>query len=70
MIYETARTEDEAIELVSWVERLHTVEETRDHVVTTRSLTTRKDYTYVESREFLSLASLESNDRHSVSVRE
>ena len=52
VINETARTEDEAIELVSWVERLHTVEETRDHVVTARSPTARKDNTYVESREF------------------
>ena len=70
VINETARTEDEAIELVSWVERLHAVEETRNHVVTARSLTARKDNTYVESREFLSLASLESNNRHSVCVRE
>ena len=70
VINETTRTEDEAIELVSWVERLHAVEETRDNVVTARSLTARKDNTYVESREFLSLASLESNNRHTVCVRE
>ena len=70
MVNETTRTEDETIELVSWVERLHTVEETRNHVVTARSLTTREDNTYVESRKFLSLTCLECNNRHSISVRE
>ena len=70
VIYETTRTENETIKFVSWVESLYTIEKTRNHVVTTRSLTTREDNTYIERREFLSLTSFESDDRHSVCIRE
>ena len=38
--------------------------------MTTRSLTTREDDTYVEWRECHWLAWLESDDRHAISVRE
>ena len=44
MIYKTARAKYEAIELVSRIQFLNTVEETRNNVVSTRSLTTGKYY--------------------------
>ena len=71
MVNETARTKDEAIKLVCWVELLDTVEKTRDHVVTARSLTTRKNYTYVYcSSSHLAFCRLELDIWHTVSVRE
>ena len=70
MIYETTRTKNETIEFVSWVERLHSVEQTRDDIMSTRSLTTAEDDTYVERLERFLFTCFELNDRHAVSVRE
>ena len=70
MVNKTARAKNEAIELVGRIERLHTIEQAGNHVVTTRSLTTREDDTHVEGFESNGLAWFESDDRHAVSVGE
>ena len=70
VVNQTARAEDEAVEFVGWVERLHTVEQTRNDVVTTRSLTTRKDDTHVEWFQCNGFAWLECDDRHTIGIGE
>ena len=47
MVYETTRAEDETVETVLRVEFLDLVEQTRNHVMTARSLTTTEDDTHV-----------------------
>ena len=48
MIYKTSRTENETEETVLGVETLDLVEQTSDHIVTARSLTTTEDNTYID----------------------
>ena len=48
MVNKTTRTEDETEETVLGVETLDLVEQTGDHIVTARSLTTAEDYTYID----------------------
>ena len=70
MVNKTTRTHKETIELVLWIELLNCIEDTTDYVVSTRSLTTRKDDTYVHLLASSFLTRNELDKRHSVSVRE
>ena len=70
MVYQTARTQDETIETILGVEFLDLVKETCYHVVTARSLTARKDDTYVHLLGVSLSSGLELYDRHTVGVRE
>ena len=70
MVNKTTRTHKEAIDLVLWVELLDSVEDTTDYVVSTRSLTTRKDDTYVHLLSYSLFTWNELDKRHSVGVRE
>ena len=71
MIYKTAGTENEAIELVVRVQLLHTVEKTGYDIVAARSLTAGKDDTDIHlHRGRLIVSRLEFQIRHAVGVRE
>ena len=71
VLNEAGRAEDEAVETVLGIEALHAVEETRDNIMTTRSLAAREDDAYVErSRMLAALRGLEVNIRHAVGVGE
>jgi len=70
MVNQAARTQDETIQFAVLVQLLDTVEQTRYHIVTARSLTTRQDNTYLDSRIFNGISFNELNQRHTVCVRE
>ena len=70
VVNQTARSHKETVELRVLVQRLNTVVETADDIVTARSLTTREDDTYVDGFLVLALSRNELNNRHSVSVGE
>ena len=70
MVYQTARTQDETEQTVLGVELLDLIEQTGNHVVTARSLTTRKDDTYVHLLVVSLGSGLELYDRHTIGVRE
>ena len=70
MVYQTARTEDETIETVLGVEFLNLVEQTGNHVVTARSLTTTEDNTHVHLGGVGFGSRLKLHNRHTVSVGE
>ena len=70
MVNETAGSHQEAIQFAILVERLHAIVETADYVVTTRSLTTREDDTYVDGFGLLGFASDKLHNGHTVGVGE
>ena len=70
MVNKSARTQDEAIELVLRVESLDSVKKTCDYIVSTRSLTSRENHTHIHLCLVCDIALLELDERHSVSVRE
>ena len=70
MVYQTARTQDETIKTVLGVQLLDLVEETGNHVVSARSLTTRENDTYVHLRVVSLCSRYKLYDRHTVGIRE
>ena len=70
MVNQSTGTQDKAIQLVVFVQCLDTIEQTRDYVMSARSLSSWKDNTYIHSGELDSFTFFEFNQRHSVSVRE
>ena len=70
VVDQTARTEDEAVETVLGIEFLDGIEETRDDVMTARSLTTAEDHADVHHLRVGFLAGHELHQRHTVGVGE
>ena len=70
MVYQTARAENETIEAVFGIQTLNGIKQTGNHVVTTRSLTTRKDDTNVHLLGVGLGSGLKLYDRHTVGVGE
>ena len=70
MVNETAGAHQEAIEFAVLVEGLNTIIQTTDNIMTTRSLTTAEDDAYIDWFEGRLFASLESNNRHAISIGE
>jgi len=71
VLNEAGRAEDEAVETVLGIEALDAVEETRDNIMTTRSLAAREDDAYVESSRVLAaFRGFEMNVRHTIGIGE
>ena len=70
MIDESARAQQETEETAILVHGFESVEETRNHVVSARSLTTRKDYTHVDGRILFLGSGFETKHGHAVGVGE
>ena len=70
MIDKTARTEDKTEETVLWVQLLDLVEQTCNHIVTARSLTTRKDDTDVHLLIVSRGSRFKLDDRHTIGIGE
>ena len=70
MVNQTARSHQETIEFAILIKRLYAIVKTADYVVTTRSLTTRKDDTYVDSLIVLALSRNELYYGHTISIGE
>ena len=70
MVNKTARTHEEAIDLVLRVHLLHCVEDTADDIVTARCLTTGKDHTDIHLAVGRLLTGHKLDKRHPVSIRE
>ena len=70
MVYQTARAQDKAIQLVGRIEFLDSVEQAGDDIVSARSLAARKDDTHVHGSKFLGFAFHQLQQRHSVRVGE
>ena len=69
MVNQAARAQNKAIQFAVFVQLLDTVENTGNHIVTTGSLTTGKDYTHIHSREINGLIGIfELNQRHPISI--
>ena len=70
VVYESARAEDEAVELRGRIDALHAVEEAAYDVVAARSLTTAENDTDVDGVVLLSLTCNEFDDGQSIGVGE
>ena len=70
MLHQSARTQNETEETVLGVQLLDGVKQTGNHIVTTRSLTTRQDYTHIHLRCVGNITLFEFNEGHSVGVGE
>ena len=71
MVNQAARTQNKAIQFAVFVQLLDTVENTGNHIVTARSLSTGKDNTHVHCGEVNHLiGSFKLNQRHSVRIGE
>ena len=70
VVNQTARTHQETIELAVGIQTLDTVIQTAYHIMATRSLTARKDNTYIDSIHRLLLSLLKGDYGHTVSVGE
>ena len=70
MVNQTTRTQDESEETVLGVQFLNLIEQTGNHVMTTRSLTTRQDDTNVHLLGVSLSSRLKLYDRHTIGVGE
>ena len=70
VVNQSARPHEESVQSIVWIEFFQLIEQTRNHIMSSRCLSTGENHTHIDGFRFRFVSRNEFHERHSVSIRE